>query len=365
MREETIIKLKYLAALVIWTLVAWIWYTYLLFRRVGVRSTGESKYILLACVIVGVFSSIIIEFMREDLECISILSAILIGFGLYFSLAYYDSNKKVIMTVLILISVIVLGYLYTFFRYQGHQIRSKAFMRQKAIKLVSNIQKIAAMGFAIIILIVLVGQLKDLIPIKVSTEPVEKAYTLEDFFEENITTIHSLKQREWTQLTAKEKVSVLQTVADFEVTYRLHISHPLTVVGKHMREGTYGSYNESKHQINISIDLLTDGTADECLKVLLHECRHCFQFNFLEALSYIPKELQPVLSEDPLYKEAIQFHKEFLSYENGESDINLYANQHCEVDARSYSQSEAALITGIVYAVDDISDIPMIEPLLQ
>ena len=138
----------------------------------------------------------------------------------------------------------------------------------------------------------------------------------------------------WDKLGLNKRIDLLQTVLNIETTYLG--MHPVTIVSNKLDNNTLGQYSHDSKIIDIDFERLTSASPEECLKTLLHEVRHAYQYYVVEMLDWNSTDVQT----EYFYKEARRWKFELENYISGRDCFETYYNQSIEWDARMYAEIE-------------------------
>lgn len=147
-----------------------------------------------------------------------------------------------------------------------------------------------------------------------------------------------LKEENFAYLSEQEKIDVLQAVLNQELSYLGCES--VQLIGREFSDSSiYGYYNHGKKIVAINVDLL-DWSAEECVRVCLHEAYHAYQHVCVDSLS--PKQEKSNLK---MFEEVSEWKYEFEHYRSASGDsvwweYAEYLNQEVEKSARSYAEME-------------------------
>lgn len=145
-------------------------------------------------------------------------------------------------------------------------------------------------------------------------------------------TVCQLEDDIWQTLSEKERLAVLQTIADIEADY-LGIDRVRVSIEK-LEERTLGNYSDSERCVRISRDYLEEMDGFEALEVLCHECYHAYQFRLVDLYKAVSAEHQGLF----VFRKADRYRWEFTDYINGSEDYEAYAAQWCEIDSNDYAE---------------------------
>lgn len=155
-------------------------------------------------------------------------------------------------------------------------------------------------------------------------------------FSVDLEKLADFKTDRWKQLNDKEKISLFQYIADIQCI-KLGISN-VTVRESHLDERIYGIYKDAERTVYINDQSLgNDLTVQERIDTVIHEVFHSYQCAMIEAYEKADASTKRLA----LFKDAVQYKKEFEHYANGlEDNLEAYIKQKCEKDAREYADNE-------------------------
>ena len=156
-------------------------------------------------------------------------------------------------------------------------------------------------------------------------------------FSVNLDKLKNLKIVYWKKLDDKEKLSLLQYIADIQCV-KLGIPN-VSVTISDLDNRLYGLYSQQDHVVYINESVLEeDLTVKERITSVIHEVYHAYQHAVIE----VYEKADAPTKKLALFKDAVQYKKEFEHYANGlEDNLDIYVNQKCEEDAREYADKEA------------------------
>ena len=149
-------------------------------------------------------------------------------------------------------------------------------------------------------------------------------------------TILLLQDALWEQLSAPERLDVLQTIANIEAEY-LGLPHELTVISDPGEESLLGYYNDDTHCITICTDHLLRDHPRSVLLTLTHEAYHAYEHRLVDLFD----SLSPQDRELLLFNRVQTYKQEFANYNDGSDDYFGYYFQRVEQDSDSYSTAAA------------------------
>lgn len=147
----------------------------------------------------------------------------------------------------------------------------------------------------------------------------------------NLSTIRLFDDAAWERLSEQEKVDALQVVADIE-THHLRIE-PVTVVAWELDGSTFGAYNSAGRIVKFGLEQHRGYRPAEWINTVLHECRHAYQKDCVDALDWDDPE-----TAGKFYYGDFRQWKEELE-QIVPSGRDGYYQQAVERDARNYADS--------------------------
>lgn len=153
----------------------------------------------------------------------------------------------------------------------------------------------------------------------------------------NMETVVKLKDEQWAKLTLEQKLNVLGTIKNVEMSY-LGIPHEVYLTaGKTDSVNLLGYYNNREHRIVLNIDWLVskETTGKDALKTLLHEGYHVYERACVEAYNNALPEHRNLL----MFYNSSKFDENFRNYVQYEDDAFGYTFQAVEMAAEKYSDS--------------------------
>ena len=330
-------KIEFVMDHVFWEVIVWIWYKNILFRCVGYRSSQESKWILIGFLLLVSIPGILLQFRRRRNDT-SIFMNICTGFGLYAVLTYYEVNPSLVRWILIAAAVFAALYsIVVLCRRIGDKSRVMRILGNRLKRAGRGIRVILSIGLLSIMLIYGTRKLLGTVSIIPSTPPAKQSEVEEQTIANNMDTLILLREENWETLSLKEKLNVLQTVANIERRY-LGLPHELNVGATILPEGVVAFYHDGSHQIAVGIDSLLHDPSFELVNSIAHEAYHGLQYRMVDAYDEASEEMKSLM----FYDAAAEYKKEFEHYVNGTKDFYGYYGQKCEQDARQYALEAVA-----------------------
>lgn len=323
----------YLLECLFYLVISMIWYRNLLFRCLPGITYTESKIILW---IMTVFSIILCTLVLNRYKWTSwtIAKALIVPFGIYTILTYAKIVGRWMTVVLICgISLAVALSIFVMTRKIKNNKNISVIIKHRMRHCCIKSQTILAIALmAIMSVIGFRGIFGDNI-LNASTHATSYNQSMAQTISNNIDTILLLQEDEWNNLSVKEKLNTLQTVANIEAHY-LGLPNELHVGADNLSEGTLACYNDNTYTISIDIDHLEKSSVYDVLDSCCHEAYHSYQHRLVDAYNTSDEQLR----ELRIFKSAARYSQEFDDYADGENDYYTYYFQDCEMDARTYAE---------------------------
>lgn len=323
---------EYLFDCLFYMVISAVWYQNILFRCLPGRTYTESKIILFG--MIGL-SIVICAFLlnRHARTGWTVATALGIPFGLYTVLTYSRTVgvwMPIVLALSVALSIAFAIYLLT------RRIRNRK-RKSKVIKHRIYRSCIMCQSILTVALLVIMGSIgvhgvfgANILNSSVSATTIERCSS--QTISNNIDTILLLQEEEWGELSTREKLDTLQTVANIEAHY-LGLPNELNVGIANLKEDILASYNDNTHTISIDLDHLENDSVYEVLNSCCHEAYHSYQYRLVDAYSTADERIKRLR----IYKSAAQYEQEFGNYIDGDYDFCSYYEQHCEMDARDYA----------------------------
>lgn len=311
-----------------------LWYKALLFRCINDVSRSLSTIILvgivLFCCVLGILIHKIV--MHRKIRSNNALADLLIGFGIYTVLTYYQFCTIFIIVVsLISLALALLRIISIFSRRINKKNVSKVIIRKRLFRLIDGLKAIICIALTFTMVYLSITTFFGTSLVRANVDPAKQNEVEIQTITNNYETLCLLEDNTWVNLTLEERLGVLQTIANIEQRY-LGISHELIVGTKTLDEGTLGCYDESEHLILISVDCLLNDSSYEAVVVICHEARHAYQYCMISAYESMDDKYRNLLA----FRDIQNYEMEFSNYIDGVKDYYGYISQKCESDAYLY-----------------------------
>ena len=145
-------------------------------------------------------------------------------------------------------------------------------------------------------------------------------------------TLVLLENSRCQKLSEKEKIDVMQVIANIEQRY-LGVPHELIVIASELEPETRGDYTNVSHIIRINRKYLNEGDPFDLVGTVAHEAYHAYEHSLVELYEQAPKGMKSL----SIFRDAVIYMKEFSDYRDASDNYDEYYDQMCERDARHYA----------------------------
>lgn len=246
---------------IFWALIAWIWYKNILFRCLTSHSFRESKLILCGIIALSCIAGFLTE-MRARRNAVSIFFNLLCGYGIYTVLTYFQIRKTLIIIYLVMAAA--LSVIYAVFAIIREIKNTGQVLRGPVIHTSLMAQRLMEAGLALIMVVSRINLLFGSTIIRSGVSSGTQASMNEQSLSNNMETVILLHEDTWETLTVKERLDVLQTIANIEQRY-LGLPNELNVGAANLSSVVAGYYSDNTHEIVINMDSLLSAPRGRCL----------------------------------------------------------------------------------------------------
>ncbi len=324
----------YVAGVLLWTFIIMCWYERFVYMPIPGVSDGRS-YKLYLIIVAGIVVVNLLITYRWYRNMLSLVSTVLLPFGVYTFLAYRSVMPVLFTTVYIVVSILSTAYVGYMLNAHSRCINPRRVREIKIKKCFVMVRAIAAFASGLLIactaaLLILsynqYGQMQN----------TQFAYTDEYKMDNNMDTVMLLQDDEWKNLSIPERVEVLQCVSHIEGRY-LGLTREVAVQVKELSEGVASCYRDSMSTLFISPDIIGKDRSYDALESVCHEMFHAAQHRYVE----IYKGLDEDEKKSFFLYDAEVYAEEFGDYDSGDGEDGYkgYYNQKCEEDARKYAEN--------------------------
>lgn len=332
--KSTLEWYEYLIETVIITLIAMLWYKVLLFRCLPGMTCMRSLIFLLELLAVYITFGSLILFRYKKTDWTAVVS-VLIPFGVYTALAYVHTVTALTKACLTAALIASAGYflLIMFRKVSRPRYRRKIYKNRLYRCLCFSQTSIALAFLAVMIWTGIEGALgTDITNPSVEAEETDE-YSQEQIISGNMDTILLLQEEEWDRLSLKERMEVMQCLADLEAQY-LGLGHELNVICENLDGTTLACYRDLTHTICFSSEHIENDSAYDVANSLFHEAFHALQHRLVEQYNKMDEDTRNLLPN----RRIAYYAEEFADYIYGSEDYIMYYYQYCEMDSRAYAE---------------------------
>ena len=318
---------------ILYLFIAIIWYKHI-FRCLDNFTYKESKMVLTLLIALSIIIGFYIE-LRKRRNDFSVFVNIMIPYGIYTVLTYFQIKKLTIAIVLCTCSVLSILYaLFVLNKRVRHKKKIKKIIKRKIEWIIASTQAIFATGFAIILGIMLIPQITEnsLMHAKVEAT-INEEVDNERSIANNIESLVLLKDDVWKTLSVQKKLDILQMVANIEQRYLG--TNELNVESSELEENVNAYYDDRTHKIVINLEHLLNDESWDVVKSVNHEAYHAYQHRLIEVYNEAKDENKKLR----VFRNVGDYIKEFSDYNDGLRNFEGYYSQKCEEKARDYSES--------------------------
>ena len=313
--------------------VAVVWFYSVLFRTLPGMTFGESRLVFCSMAIAGTMLGVLLVFRRRRTEWTA-LACVLLPCGAYLVMTYRAGLGNLPAIVLSAAAVLAAG---NTLHVLARKIRSPnraAVLKNRLYHCLCTAHSFLSLGMAALFLVLVVPATLGMSLVTPSVQAQRGSSAPGETIAANMDAILLLQDQEWEALGTRERLDVMQTVANIEAHY-LGLPNELNVGVSNLPEDTLGNYSDATRTISLDLELLAHGSSGEVLDALCHEAYHSYQHRLVDAYRGAGESLGGLR----LFGDAAVYAEEFADYEEGASDETFYAyyTQRCEADARSYA----------------------------
>ncbi len=258
----------------------------------------------------------------------------------------YTQKLLPLLCVLLPLGIAAWG-IYTRILYEqpvnGRQNRENV-LRRRRMRSLSFARSVAAVGCTAIVLFTCIGASFHCFGLDELAQATLPASEVTECADPHEVPMHCTESA-WSQMSDKEKLDFLQSVANLEAQ-RLGVPHLSQVrVLPIASELTAGYYSNSDQMIVIDDEHFENSSPVKLVRTVCHESCHAYQYELIARYEKASKEDIAAINELQVAKD---YKKEFDHYIKGDDNFDGYYNQHCEIDARTYARDEVIkLMAGV------------------
>ncbi len=331
----------YLFLTLISSFIAMTIYRATIFRCLSFNTFDESKATLWVIWGVCLVVTYLLTFRRKR-NYFSLFTNTVLPFGIYSAMAYDDLHYFVLAAIgfsmIILCGAFNLA-LILFNDLPADLNEAARMLKRSVIHCLSCTKSIAAVCLSVLIVYISGLYAFDSPSIIPAVKPaVEVEKNKAEAVEKNMPVISKIDETIWKNLSLEDRMDVMQTLANVEKAH-LGISHEVNVRADSLGLGTYGTYDHSKHEVTINVQVIMEDESTQAVTTLCHEMRHAFQHDSAEAFLSLSKEYQGLI----IFDDMRDFYENFEDYQIASRDgFEEYESQTVEADSREYSEKRTA-----------------------
>lgn len=328
-------KTEFILQHIIWLPLLTMSYSAVMFQPAPFLSPGQSK-LLLWCLAAVCFGSGCLVTQKRHRNTANMIISFLIPYEFYTYIAYgtyCPSLTNLSWGIALILSSLFSAWI--FLQPEPAYSDWEKVMVSRIKHSLIGFRSISALCFLSILFWGLAAQLNGGIPAAgFPSSSGEPLLSEREITGENIDTLSLLLPEQWEPLSSAEKMDVLQEVADMERAY-LGLPFELILKTDTLENPVIGSYRHADHQITIDTVHLTYSPPEKVLATILHESYHAYQ----HTLTNLYLDSDTNYRGLRIFRRTHTYAEEFASYTDGSSDLDQYAAQLVEIDARSYAEA--------------------------
>lgn len=333
--KNTMGKLGYIFDVLWWAVCTFIMFTSLCFFCLPENDAIASKYFLVWFVIITTVAGILLTFKNRR-NNLSITVITLFPYGIYSAMSMYDLYP--VRTVVASIIAATLCFFFVFMVVT----RPRKSSRTSLFRVILLRLRHCVMGTATIVSLC---ALILIVPVAVNTIMGKGAYTekpdrapyveepQEWTIDKKMDTVKLLHEKNWGNLTMEEKLEVVATVKNIEMS-TFGISDEVYVKSSALEYGVAGGFSPSEQSIDIDMEFLRSAPSEEIVNTICHESYHAYEYQQVE----VYRGLSDKYKDLPLFNKVEKYSYEFSNYIDGDEDFDAYESQAIEADARAYAE---------------------------
>lgn len=333
MQDRDVMTVAEYRSSIFWKMViGFVWYKGLMFRALLPLGARASLVIVVGA-LVGMAFLFGIAFARWRTGWMS-TAAVVIPLGLYTAIVYWRTMKLVSHISLLIAFVLSAAYSIRLMTARIKRKNRKRIRQKRMSRCVyaSTCILTACMSA----LMISIGWYRffgtSLMAASVPPTATEERITMSDY--QN--TILKLQPEIWAQQTTKQRLDILQTICNIEVSY-LGLPSPVTVEADLLPEILAGAYVDEIRLIRIDLNHLEQDPVDCVLQTLLHEVHHSYEYRLADVYQSSSSEAQQLL----LFRAASQYAYESKHYIDVDDDYYGYSAQRLELDSDRYAEARS------------------------
>ncbi len=294
----------------------------------------ESKIVYWALLIVLIPLGTLIT-VKKRRNLVSMLVNISLPFEIYAALSTYRYITDVYTAIFIVTVFLSVGYLaIVMTRKAGNRNNIVPIMRKRIKFGLLGVRTIATVMLLAVTFYTCSGMLfgYGIVSADVDSDITDSRYG-EWTIENHIETLVQIDEAKWRKLSVSEKMNVLGVIKNIEMR-KFGINHEVYLVANDLERDIAGSYNNTEHRISLDIEHVKSSPPEDVVRTLLHESMHVYQHMCVDLYD----QLDDGYKNMPIFRDSLEYKKDFANYVNGDEDFELYYNQTVEASAREYAE---------------------------
>lgn len=336
-KRNTLTKGAFIFDHLVWGGISLLWFNRTLFRVIEGTTFHQSRLLLLCGLAISIVLGVAITWEKRR-NYVSLLVNLLIPYEVYTLVVYWHTSPTLFWGLLALALLLSVIYVALVFEPKiKTPAKTNTIIRARLKRAFFGTRTLVAGCLSVFLFVLWLSSTFGILVFAPSVEP-SKSTRGGDVgkIENHIEVIQQLKEERWVTLSNKEKLNILQVIADTEAN-RLGLPHELNVIAgalsENQSEKELASYNDRTHVITIDIAHLETSPALEILNSVCHEARHSYQ----HALCKVYENLEEDQKDLALFKMIPAYEHDFSRYIEGKDAPIRYYYQWVEIDARSYA----------------------------
>ncbi len=155
-------------------------------------------------------------------------------------------------------------------------------------------------------------------------------------YKNNADVFECLDNEIWSGLSDKEKFETMEKIKNIEL-HELGVPNDIKFSTEELDDTTLGQYRDNEKVIVIDESHLYNDSAEEILKIVLHESRHAYQFACIDVYEKEDKKSKD-LSLFDFAESSLINSKNYIEYDEDKDNYDEYKSQFIESDAFLYSE---------------------------
>ena len=332
--RSTLTPAEYIFECAAWCLPVLVLYNNLLFRCIGSLSYKGSRRLLLIMI---VSAALICGFIlyRNSRTGWTVALSMVLPVGLYSAVSYRHILGIYFAVTVGIAAGVSLIYGFLLMGRMGKRRRKGLIIRRRLCRWFAGTAYIFGIAMFILLAKLTIQSIFCGAVLRPSVSAVSCGSEIdEDEYTENMEMMLKLQGDEWTTLSPRERLNVLQSAVNVETVY-FGLPHEINVEVVNKENIDQASYSDATHTIYISVDDIESGTSSELLEACCREVYHGYQYRIVETYLNEDKTTRKLRC----FNNAAEYAKEFECFVYDTGSICEYYGPRCEKDAQEYAES--------------------------